>query len=195
MKYSHHRINTHLYISALMLTHIKHSGTNPDFHKSSWESCLVVPELNTCDSWHATCAGCIWPVSFLCDSARWQCYGSANCFLLLYIGFISVVLICSCSRCGMGVCCCSVSGVCTQVCQAPRELPEWTVVPFSTCTLTQRAEFFKGIQVFMPMGSKKLLSNILCSVYMWAVCVLLLSIVLYFLCCVLFMLTCDRCYK
>lgn len=25
-------INTHLYLPALMLTHIKHNGTNPDFH-------------------------------------------------------------------------------------------------------------------------------------------------------------------
>lgn len=139
-----------------------------------WVACLVVLEVNTCDSWHATYAGCIWPTSFLCASAQQQCYGSADCFLLLYIGFISLVLICSCSRCGMGVCC-SLSGVCTQACRAARELPEWTVVTFCISSLIQRTKFFKGIEVLMSMWSEKP-SNILCSVYVWAVCVLMLSI-------------------
>lgn len=140
-----------------------------------WVACLVVPEINTCDSWRATYAGRVWPTSFLCASARRQCYGSANCFLLLCVGFISLVFICSCSRCGMGVCC-SVSGVCTQACWAARELPEWTVVAFCTWSLTQRTKFFKDIEVFLSMWSEKPLSNTLCSVHVWAVCVLTLSI-------------------
>lgn len=135
-------INACLYLPALMLTDIDHSGIIRISTNVPWVACSVVPEINTCDGWHATYAGCIWPTSFLCASARRQCYSLANCFLLLYIGFISLVLICSCSHCGMGVCC-SVLGACTQACWAARELPEWTVVAFCTWSLIQRTKFFK----------------------------------------------------
>lgn len=148
------------------------------FSDVPWVACLVVPEINSCDSWHATYAGCIWPMSFLCASARRQCYNSATCFLLLCIGFISLVLICSCSHCGMGVCC-SMLGACTQACWAALELPEWTVVAFCTWSLVQRTEFCKDIEVFIFMWNEKPLL-ISCAVFICGLCVYLRWVLLPF---------------
>lgn len=128
-------------------------------------------------------------VLFVCQCSATVLRFSKLLFVAIYWFYI-LVLICSCSHCGMGVCC-SVSGVCMQACRAAQELPEWTVVTFCIWSLIQRTKFFKGIEVLMSMWSEKPLSNVLCSVYVWAVCTPMLSIdalyiVLWFLCCVLF---------
>lgn len=95
-------IYLYLYLPALMLTQINDGGTNLDFH---W--CLLDGLLGGTEDKYLWQQACCFLQDALdqrlfCLSMLRDCTTVKQTAFHCFIGFLSLVLICSCSRCGMG---------------------------------------------------------------------------------------------